>query len=198
MADRFKSVLVFGPPGVGKGTQGKLLGMIPGFRHVATGDIFRSLDPESEMGRQFVHHSSRGELVPDDLTIRVWRQYVDGLIETSIYDPARDLLILDGMPRSVNQAEAIDSAIEVLRIVELRAPDIDEMVERMKRRAIHQGRHDDADETVIRRRFEVYAAETAPVLGFYAAKLVHVPERRRRRDWTGRSRPRRSPRRIPP
>lgn len=167
MADRYKSLLLFGPPGVGKGTQGKILGQIPGMFHLATGDIFRALDKDSELGKQFMHYSSRGELVPDDLTIRVWQQYLKDQIEAGAFDPKADLLILDGIPRSTNQAEIIDDHAEVLKIIHLGCPDMDEMVERMKRRARQQNRHDDADEDVIRRRFQVYEQETAPVLSHY-------------------------------
>jgi adenylate kinase len=172
MPDRYKSMLLFGPPGVGKGTQGKLLGRIPGFLHLATGDIFRALDKESELGRQFLHYSSRGELVPDDLTIQVWRQHVRDLIDSGRYNPENDLLILDGMPRSVKQAKIIGEHIDVLKVIHLVAADINDMVERMKRRARKEGRHDDADEKVIRRRFEVYEQETAPVLAQYPKGLI--------------------------
>jgi adenylate kinase len=172
MPERYRSILLFGPPGVGKGTQGKLLGQIPGLRHLATGDIFRSLDRDSELGRKFIEYSSRGELVPDDVTIRIWEDHVRGLIGSGRFDPARDVLVLDGVPRSVNQARALDPHIEVLKIIHLRSGDIDEMVRRMKRRAHMEGRHDDASESVIRRRFEVYEQETSPVLGHYPAEAA--------------------------
>ena len=172
MSQPYRSILLFGPPGVGKGTQGELLGAVPGFRHLATGDMFRGLDKASELGKEFVSYSSRGELVPDELTIRLWQQHVAGLVDAGTYRPDRDILVLDGIPRSVAQAEALDDKIEVLAILHLVCPDIDEMVQRMKGRALKQGRQDDADESVIRRRFEVYEAETAPVLGHYDAKLV--------------------------
>jgi adenylate kinase len=172
MADRYNAVLLFGAPGVGKGTQGKLLGQIPGMRHLATGDIFRSLDRQSELGRKFLEYSTRGELVPDGLTIELWQQYVRGLIQTGKYFPANDLLILDGIPRSLNQAKSLDSYINVLRIVHLCCINIDEMVKRMKLRAHRENRLDDADEAVIRRRFEVYKAETHPVLSHYDPSLI--------------------------
>ena len=172
MSDRYRSFLLFGPPGVGKGTQGKLLGAIPGFRHLATGDIFRSLDKESPLGREFLKYSTKGELVPDDLTIKVWQQYMDERIGAGDYVPARDLLLLDGIPRSLSQAEALEAHVDVLLILQLVTPGIEAMVERMKRRAEQQGRPDDADEAVIRRRFEVYDEETAPVLAHYDEALV--------------------------
>lgn len=173
MSDLYRAILLFGPPGVGKGTQGKLLGAIPGFFHLATGDMFRGLDKNSQLGQEFLSYSSRGELVPDELTVRLWEQHTAGLAESGQYRPASDILVLDGIPRSLTQSEALDDKIQPLCLIHLICPDIDEMVHRMKGRALKEGRHDDADEKVIRRRFEVYAAETAPVLGHYDASLIH-------------------------
>ena len=173
MSDRYRSLLLFGAPGVGKGTQGKLLGRVDGMHHLATGDMFRSLDTSSELGRQFMQYSSQGLLVPDELTVQLWEQHVKRKITEGDYRPRRDLLVLDGIPRSRQQATMLDDRIEVLGIVHLVAPDLDEMVGRMKRRAEREGRHDDADERVIRRRFEVYDAETSPVLEHFDGSLVH-------------------------
>lgn len=173
MPQRYKTVLLFGAPGAGKGTQGKILGKIPGFYHLACGDVFRSLDTSSDLGSKFVEFSSRGELVPDSLTIEMWRQNIHAQTVLSIYKPAADLLILDGIPRNVTQAKALDVHIEVLDVIHLVCPDLDKMVERMKRRAIKENRLDDADEKVIRRRFEVYDRETKPVLAHYPADIVH-------------------------
>jgi adenylate kinase len=172
MRDRYKCVVLVGAPGSGKGTQGKLLGELDGFVHLATGDIFRSLDRETELGKKFVYYSSRGELVPDDLTIELWQGHVKRLIESGAYDSAKDILLLDGMPRSVKQAEMLDGIIEPLAIVHLTVANIDEMVQRMKLRAEKEGRHDDADENVIRNRFDVYEKETAPVLGAFNEKII--------------------------
>ncbi len=172
MPGRYQSVLLFGAPGVGKGTQGKLLGHIPGFFHLATGDIFRSLDKESELGKKFLEYSSQGLLVPDEFTIRAWQGYMDRKIDEQAFRPGADLLVLDGIPRNVNQAKIVDEHIEVLRIIHLKAPNIDEMVQRMKKRAETEGRIDDADDSVIRRRFEVYDEETAPVLGHYDSHRI--------------------------
>lgn len=171
-ADRYQTILLFGAPGVGKGTQGKLLGKIPGMYHLATGEIFRSLNRESGLGRKFYEYSSRGELVPDDLTIQLWLEHTQGLIASRAYSPSTDLLVLDGMPRTSAQAEALDDYIDVLKIVHLTTPNVDEMVLRMKRRALRENRPDDADESVIRRRFEVYMQETRPVRTHYDPGLI--------------------------
>lgn len=169
---RFKTILLFGAPGAGKGTQGKILGKVPGFFHLACGDVFRSLDMSSELGKHFLAYSSRGELVPDELTIEMWRQNMQAQTVLSLYKPAADLLILDGIPRSVKQAQELLRYIEVLRVIHLICPDRDEMVRRMRKRALKENRLDDADEKVILRRFEVYDRETAPVLASYPKDIV--------------------------
>jgi adenylate kinase len=172
MPDRYKTVLLFGPPGVGKGTQGKLLGQVPGMKHLATGDMFRGLDRTAGLGQRIHAIMSAGTLVPDELTVELWQQYVRGMINAGRFRPEAELLVLDGIPRSANQARALGPFVEVLKVIHLTCPNIDEMVARMKRRAIKENRPDDADEAVIRRRFEVYEKETRPVLDCYDPKLV--------------------------
>ena len=172
MADRYKTVLLFGAPGAGKGTQGKILGCIPGFHHLACGDVFRSLDTTSELGQEFLKYSSKGELVPDTLTVEMWRQNMHAQTVLSHFKPKSDLLVLDGIPRSVPQAEALREYIDVLRIIHLVCRNETEMVDRMKRRAIKENRLDDADENVIRNRFKVYEEETKPVLEYYPADII--------------------------
>ena len=108
-AERYKAILLIGPPGSGKGTQGRILSAIPGFFHSATGDIFRSLDLNSEAGRIAWQYSSRGELVPDEFTINVWNQYIRGMELINQFHPESELLVLDGVPRSVKQARGCRS-----------------------------------------------------------------------------------------
>lgn len=172
MSDRYKTILLFGAPGAGKGTQGKILGKIPGFFHLACGDVFRSLDTTSDLGRKFLQYSSKGELVPDELTVEMWRQNMHAQTALSLYKPKVDLLVLDGIPRSLGQAKALEPYIDVLKVIHLVCPDLDAMVERMKKRAIKENRLDDADERVIRKRFEVYDRETSPVLEHYDDGIV--------------------------
>jgi adenylate kinase len=172
MATRYPSILLFGPPGVGKGTQGQILGSVPGFFHLATGDMFRSLDKESEIGMEFTRYSSQGLLVPDSLTVRLWRQHVEQLISRELYDPSTDVLLLDGIPRSKPQAEAMQVHIDPFMVIHLVCENLDEMVRRMKKRASEQGRPDDANESVILKRFEVFEEQTAPVLACYDESIV--------------------------
>ncbi|MFO0961866.1 MAG: nucleoside monophosphate kinase [Phycisphaerales bacterium] len=171
--NRYKTILLFGAPGVGKGTQGKILGHIPGFFHLACGDVFRSLDMSSDLGKSFLAYSSRGELVPDELTIDMWKTNIHAQTVLSIYKPNFDILVLDGIPRNLAQAKALDPYLDVLKVIHLVCRDVDAMVMRMRRRALKENRLDDADEKVIRRRFDVYEKETAPVISHYPKQVVH-------------------------
>jgi adenylate kinase len=172
---RLQSILLFGAPGSGKGTQGKILGTIPGFFHSATGDIFRSLDLQSEVGRLFWEYAGKGKLVPDDVTVRVWKQYITGMEMVNQYHPETEILILDGIPRNVGQARLLEESIDVLRVIHLKCADLSKMVERLRRRALKENRFDDANDEVIRRRLEIYERDTRPVLDFYPPeKIVRV------------------------
>lgn len=171
---RYRTILLFGAPGSGKGTQGKILGNIPGFYHSATGDIFRSLDLQSEMGRKFWEYASRGELVPDEFTVKLWRQYIKGLEMINQFRPETEFLVLDGLPRNLKQRQLLEDTIDVVKIIYLRA-DLNKMVERLRRRALKENRFDDASDTVIRKRMEVYEKETRPVLDTYPKdRIVRV------------------------
>ena len=173
MAEQYKTVLFFGAPGAGKGTQGELIGSVPGFFHMSTGDMFRSLDRNSEAGKKFESYSSKGELVPDEVTIELWQDYMNKRIADGSYDPNTMLLILDGLPRTVNQAKVIAPLIDVLAVVHLNAKDKEAMVARLRERAIKQNRADDAKEDVVRNRLDIYERETRPVLDVYDDALVH-------------------------
>jgi adenylate kinase len=172
VADRYETVLLFGAPGAGKGTQGKVLGVIPGFFHLSLGDVFRSLDMNTGEGKVIYQYSTKGMLVPDDITIRVWKRHLDALAVLSHYKPYEDILVLDGMPRNREQARLIKEHVDVLKIVHLVCKDQESMVHRIRRRAIRENRADDASEEVIRRRFQVYEDETRPVLECYPKELI--------------------------
>lgn len=174
MSDRYQTVLLFGAPGTGKGTQGKILGQIPGFYHLSCGEVFRTLNVKSDVGKIFLEYSSRGELVPDDVTIQMWKENIHAQEVLSLYKPDDDLLILDGIPRSANQAKLMDKYIDVLLIIHLVCADEQAMVHRLRKRALKENRVDDAREDVIRRRWQVYQKETKPVLDHYPQDIIHT------------------------
>jgi len=173
-SERNPAILFLGAPGAGKGTQGKILGNVPRFFHFACGDVFRSLDTRTELGRQFVEHSSRGELVPDELTVQLWKAQIDNIAETHLYKPDIDVLVLDGIPRNVRQAEILEAYIEVHQVFHLSCPNRDELARRMRKRAIKENRLDDASDKVIDQRIATYEAETKPILDYYSYERVTV------------------------
>lgn len=166
--------IFLGAPGSGKGTQGKILGTIPRFFHCACGDVFRSLDTRTAIGKQFVEYSSRGELVPDELTINLWKAQINNLAATHIYKPDIDFLVLDGIPRNVRQAELLDQHLEIHHVFHLSCPNRDELAQRMRKRALKENRMDDANDKVIDQRIATYEAETKPILEYYPADRVSI------------------------
>ena len=172
MSDRYQTILLFGAPGAGKGTQGKILAQIPGFFHMSTGEMFRNIDITSEVGKIFHQYMSRGELVPDDIVIKLWSQTIHAYTILRLYKPEQDLLILDGLPRNVAQAKLMHKHISVLKIVHLKCDNKDDMIQRLAKRAMRENRPDDAKIDVIRRRWDVYERDTFPVLDYFPKEIV--------------------------
>jgi len=170
--NHFRSVLLFGPPGVGKGTQGAILGSVPGFFHLSVGDVFRSIDIGSEDGREIYRYSSQGQLVPDELTVKIWKKALNAYVALSRYKPREDILVLDGIPRNVAQTKLVADHLDILCVIHLQCSDEEEMIHRMRRRAIRENRADDANEDVIRNRFNIFRERSAPVLNCYPSEII--------------------------
>ena len=170
---KYRSILLFGAPGAGKGTQGKVLGVIPNFYHCACGDVFRNLRPDSPLGKVFIKYSSLGLLVPDETTIELWKQNIENTMQVGRFHPDHDTLVLDGIPRNVQQAKMLRNTLDVVAVFYLKSSDEKKLVARIQRRAIKENRLDDANLNVICERLKVYEKETMPVLKFYGPKLVH-------------------------
>ena len=169
---RYKTILMFGAPGSGKGTQGAILGRIPRFIHCACGEVFRALDTRTTLGQQFVHYSSRGELVPDELTVQLWKANIDSKAESHLFKPDIDFLVLDGIPRNVEQALIMEQYIEVLHVFHLSCPDRTELQRRLRKRALKENRWDDAKDETIERRIKTYEDESKPMLEFYTPHKI--------------------------
>lgn len=169
---KMSAILLLGAPGAGKGTLGKTLGAIPRFFHCACGDVFRSLDTRTEIGQEFVRYSSSGELVPDELTVKLWKTQMRNWADTHTYKPDIDLLILDGIPRNVRQAEIMKESITIHQVIHLSCPNRAELARRMRKRALKENRYDDANDSVIEHRIQTYEEETKPILDFYGQDLT--------------------------
>jgi adenylate kinase len=171
---KFRTLLILGAPGSGKGTQGKVLGSVPRFHHLACGDVFRSLDTRTALGQKFIEYSSRGELVPDDLTVQLWRANIQQRVESHTFKPEIDFLVLDGIPRNLEQAQFMETDIEVLQVFHLSCPDRTELARRLRKRALKDNRFDDASDTVIFKRFQTYDQETKPILNYFEGRVTEI------------------------
>jgi len=165
------NLLLLGPQGSGKGTQAKRVSADHGIPHVSTGDMFRALDGTTDLGREINAIMERGDLVPDELTIR--------MIETRLAeDDALEGFILDGFPRNLAQAEALDAMLAVIgrRLDAILFFDLPDVIarERALGRAHEEGRADDTPET-IDRRLSIYHQQTEPVVHHYRATGRLVP-----------------------
>jgi adenylate kinase len=169
---KFRTILLFGAPGSGKGTQGKIMGAIPNFYHFSCGDLFRNLTPDTELGKIFLDYSSRGQLVPDEPTIRLWQHTLHMAEQDGRFNRKTDTLILDGIPRNLQQAQMLQGLVKVRTVLYLCCTDMKKLVARLQRRALRENRLDDANIKVIRQRLHTYEHETRPVLDFYGENLV--------------------------
>src|SRR6266498_2307067 len=148
---RYNTFILFGAPGSGKGTQGKTLGTIPRYYHCACGDVFRSIDTRTKVGKAFL-----------------------AAVEAHKFKPDIDTLVLDGIPRNLGQAKIMDEMIDVKKVFHLACPDRETLFYRLKKRALKENRLDDANEEVIQRRLDTYETESKPVLSYYPQELVTV------------------------
>ena len=160
------NLILFGPPGSGKGTQAAKL--VEQFKlvHISTGDLFRyEMSHNTPLGQEAKAYMAKGELVPDSVTIGMLRNKVEA-------HPGSAGFIFDGFPRTIPQAEALDTLLEekgtcVTGLLALHV-DEEEIVQRIKLRGATSGRTDDNDENIIRNRINVYKNETSPVFDYYA------------------------------
>jgi adenylate kinase len=171
---KYNTFILFGAPGSGKGTQGKTLGTIPRFYHCPCGDVFRSIDTRTKVGRAFLEYSGKGQLVPDEITVELWKEAIDAAVDAHKFKPDIDTLVLDGIPRNVNQAKIMREMIDVQKLFHLSCPDREALFARLKKRALKDNRLDDANEEVIQKRLDIYESESKPVLGYYSKECISV------------------------
>lgn len=162
------NIILFGPPGSGKGTQAAKLVEKYGLLHISTGDLFRyEMGNDTPLGLEAKSYIKKGELVPDSITIGMLKNKVDA-------NPEVDGYIFDGYPRNINQAEALDALLKEKghQVDKLLSLDVDdeEIVQRILKRGETSGRADDRDESIIRNRISVYKEETSPVFDYYSKK----------------------------
>ena len=169
---RYRSIILFGMPGSGKGTQGAVLGQLPDLVHFSMGDLFRKVPRTGKFGREIERYTSRGLMVPDDLTERIFERQLNILEMQELLMPEQHTLVLGGLPRSCAQAERLDSFIDVIQIFHLKIDDMSRAMERLRARALRENRLDDMSDEVIQRKVQTYFDETAKTLNHYPRELI--------------------------
>lgn len=159
------NIVIFGPPGAGKGTQSEKLLSQYSLVHISTGDLFRAhIKGATALGLEAKSYMDKGELVPDAVTINMLRAKVEE-------NPQANGFIFDGFPRTTPQAKALDDLLASLQTsitvcLSMQVPD-QELIERLLNRGKTSGRADDANEEVVKNRLAVYMRETAPLKTYY-------------------------------
>src|SRR5262249_25304440 len=148
-ASKYRSILLFGMPGSGKGTQGAVLGQLPGYVHISSGELLRKLPKWGELGSAVLRHTSHGTLVPDDLTVKIFLRHIHVLEIQELLLPREHTLILDGLPRNYQQAQMLAETLDVVQIFHLKINDIAKAIDRLHARALRENRLDDTSEEVI-------------------------------------------------
>lgn len=151
---------------------GKFLSSAGNHFHLSSGDIFRGISPESPAGQLYHTYAAKGLLLPDELTIEIWQSFVNGLIATNRYFPSSQLLLLDGIPRTIRQADLLLNYIDVEKIIVLKIDRTEELIRRIQRRALIEKRTDDMDTAILKTRMEVYERDTVKILKHYPEKLI--------------------------
>jgi adenylate kinase len=162
-----RGILLFGYPGSGKGTQGKILSALPGFHHVAMGDILRSVTPTNPLHERLQSFLRRGDLVPDELVMDLFFAHI-----ASLKPDPEDFLLIDGIPRNARQTELLNQKIQVTKIFKLSVYDERVVIERLRGRARAQNRPDDASDEVIQHRLKVYRQETESCIRSYPGTIL--------------------------
>ena len=173
---KYRTILLFGMPGSGKGTQGAVIGKLPEFVHISMGDVFRKIPRLGKIGAEIESYTSVGKMVPDDLTVRIFERHVKILELQEFFIPEYNTLILDGLPRSYAQAERLNPLLDVVQIFHLNIQDQKQAIKRLRSRALLENRLDDMNEEVIARRLNTYYEETVKTLSFYPPELVYDVE----------------------
>ncbi|CAN5576075.1 adenylate kinase [soil metagenome] len=169
---KHRTYLIFGPPGAGKATHAHTLGSVPRFYHISRADVFRSLETRTPVGQAYLEHASRGAFVPDEVTVELWLARIDAEVNAHTFKPDLDALVLDAIPQNVNQARLLEEHFDVAMVFFLDVPDRVTLAARVRDRALHENRFDDANEAAIQRRLAAFDAESRPLLEYYPRDII--------------------------
>ena len=169
----YSSILLFGPPGCGKGTVGKALGELPRFVHCSSGDLIRSaMSEKGGHGKRWSAVANGGLLADEDLW-ELFDAYLSSVASNKLSTPETRLLVIDGIPRCRSQVGELAKRVAIQNVfcLDCRNPEI--LIERILRRSAQESRIDDSSKRVVQGRLKLYAEETLPLLDEYPSALVH-------------------------
>jgi adenylate kinase len=169
---KYRSIILFGMPGSGKGTQGAVLGQLPGFVHFSMADMFHKLPRTGKFGREIERYTAQALPIPDDLVVRIFERQLNIIEMQELLLPEQHILILGGLPRTCAQAERLADFIDVLQVFHLEIVNMTRAMERLKARALRESRLDEMSDEVIRRKLRTYHEEASKTLTCYPSELI--------------------------
>ncbi len=170
--DKYSAIVLFGAPGVGKGTHGKLLAQDSSYFHFSSGEMFRSLDTSTDLGSKVKALTDKGNFVDDETTIALAKETLERKIRTKEYLSDNQYLLLDGLPRNSYQVGLMEEFIQVKQIIYLYVEKEDILVQRLQQRSLKENRRDDSKLEFIQHRLNIYEMNTLPLLRLYSPSII--------------------------
>ena len=173
---KYDTILLFGPPGVGKSTQAKLLDK-KRFVYISSGEVLRRNEKNtkfrnSTLGKRVSKIMSSGKLIPNKIMIDIFLQTIKEYISRKIFNPKKQILVLDGIPRNRSQARIINNIFNIIKIIYIYSHNDSRLADRILKRAKKEGRSEDQNMNIIRKRLAIYKKETNKVLDYYHKKII--------------------------
>ncbi len=168
----YKAIILFGAPGTGKGTQAELLMKKGGYFHFSTGNMFRNLDKKTKTGKVIIDLIDHGNFVPDDLALKLFEETLDKYVNDKRFNPEKEILILDGIPRTKEQVHHLRKVVDIKKIIYFVIKDEVAIERTTKKRSGEENREDDKNADIVKKRLETFKRITLPILKEYKKDLI--------------------------
>ena len=169
---KFPAVILLGPPGSGKRLLGKYLGSSPNQYYLSSSMIFKSIDQDTPAGELYYSYAKKKKLVPNDVTLELWENYIQGLISTNSYRPNKQDLVLDGIPRTKEQAQMLDEYLNVRHVIVLESQLRDDLLKRVRRQVRKEGGLDEGVKKSFDNDYQEYSDNISGLVDVYPTHMV--------------------------